>query len=157
METRSNAIDPQEVDKDFYSNDPYQHGDSDFGRESEGVGTNAYKDSTSGMDMDTENRNITVETREENRHEGNPALPTGETLGTGTMEWDVDAEAVARAHEKPRKTISDEAAKKFGEIAENPSDDALFHRADATYLEEGDHPGEGYDPHQMGYDKKEGE
>ncbi|OIN60053.1 hypothetical protein [Arsenicibacter rosenii] len=152
MENENKSFDPQDVDNEYYSKDPYQHGDSDYGRVSEGVGNNSYKSATSGMDMDTENQEYIAETREANKHEGNPALPTGETIATGTMEWDVDAEAVERGHNKPHPVISDEAAKKFSEIAENPSDDALFHRADATYLEQGDHPGEGYDPHHMGYD-----
>lgn len=151
MKNSKKTFDPQEVDKDFYSNNPYQHGDPDFGRESEGVGTNAYKDSASEVDIDS--RNYTTDPHDTNRHKGNPSLPTGKS--PGTMKWDVDAEAVVRAHEKPHKTISDEAARKFNEVAENPSDDALFHRSGATYLEDGDDPGKGYDPHHMGYDKNE--
>ena len=76
--------------------------------------------------------------------------PKAESLG-GFQEWDVDADAIS---EKPKgKMMSDDAAKKLSEVAENPSDDALLHRADATFLEEGDNPNEGYDPHNVGYSK----
>lgn len=144
----TSPFDPDKVDPEFYSKDPNQHGDSDYGRESEGVGTNVYKDSTSGMDMDTENRNITHDTREANLGEGRVGEPQGESLGT-SQEWDVNADAIP---EKPKgRMMSDEAARKLSEVAENPSDDALLHRADATYLEEGDNPNAGYDPHDKGY------
>lgn len=147
----TSPFDPEKVDPDFYSKDPNQHGTSDFGRESEGVGTNAYKDSTSGMDMDSENRQITHDTREANLGVGRAGEPHNQSLG-GTQEWDVDADAIS---EVPKgHMMSDEAASKLSEVAENPSDDALLHRADATYLEEGDNPNEGYDPHHVGYDDK---
>lgn len=144
----TSPFDPDKVDPEFYSNDPNQHGDSDYGRESEGVGTNAYKDSTSGMDMDTENRDITHDTREANLGEGRVGDPKGESLGTD-QEWDVDPKLVSKQSEG--RMMSDEAARKLSEVAENPSDDALLHRADATYLEEGDNPNAGYDPHDKGY------
>ena len=148
----TSPFDPDKVDPEFYSRDPQQHGDSDYGRESEGVGTNSYKDSTSGMDMDSENVAITKETREANYGTGRVGEPHNDSLG-GSQEWDVNADEVDK---KPTgKMMSDEAAKKLSEVAENPSDDALLHRADATYLEEGDNPGEGYDPHNIGYDGKE--
>jgi hypothetical protein len=143
----TSPFDPDKVDPEFYSKDPNQHGDSDYGRESEGVGTNQLG-ATSGMDMDTEHRNMTHDTRENNNGEGRVGDPKGESLG-GTQEWDVDADAIAEAPKG--HMMSDAAAKKLSEIAENPSDDALLHRADATYLEEGDSPGEGYDPHHVGY------
>ena len=143
----TSPFDPDKVDPEFYSKDPEQHGDSDYGRESGGVGTNEM--TTAGMDMDAENRNITHDTREANIEVGRFEDPATQSLGTH-QEWDVDADAIS---EKPKgKMMSDEAAKKLSEIAENPSDDALLHRADATYLEEGDDPNKGYDPHNKGYD-----
>ena len=60
----TSPYDPDKIDGDFYSKDPDQHGDSDFGTPSEGVGTNAYKDSTSGMDMEAGNAANTKATRE---------------------------------------------------------------------------------------------
>jgi len=150
----TSPFDPDKLDSDFYSKDPNQHGDSDFGTPSEGVGTNAYKDSTSGMDMETGNLETTKATREEHKFEGNQATPTGENYQT-SQEWDVNADTVAESAQPQKgKMMSDEAAKKLDEIAENPSDDALFHRADATYLEQGDNPNEGYDSHGQGYDDK---
>ncbi len=150
MPTKS-AFDPDNVDPHYYSKDPNQHGDSDYGRESDGVGNNAYKDSTSGMDMEVENRNYTATTREANLNEGNPDKPEGETYGTH-QEWDVDP---AQVNKQPTPhPISDESAKTLNETSDNPSDEALFKRADATYLEEGDNPNTGYDPHSKGYDKK---
>lgn len=150
----TSPFDPDKVDPEFYSHDPNQHGDSDYGRESEGVGTNAYKDSTSGMDMDTENQQMTQTTREANVGNSSVDTPRGESLGT-TQGWDVEPEAVA--DEPKGQMMSDEAADKLAKIAENPSDDALFHRGDATYLEEGDDPSQGYDPHNKGYDGKDKE
>ena len=150
----TSPFDPDKVDPEFYSKDPNQHGTSDYGRESEGVGTNVYKDSTSGMDMDNENMQVTHDVREANFGVGRFAEPKNESLG-GTQEWDVDADAIS---EQPKgEMMSDEAAKKLSEVAENPSDDALLHRADATYLEQGDDPNQGYDPHNKGYDAKDKE
>lgn len=148
----TSPFDPDKLDPEFYSHDPNQHGDSDYGRESEGVGTNAYKDSTSGMDMDTENMHQTHDTREANQGEGRVGDPHGSSLGS-TQEWDVNADAISEAPKG--HMMSDEAARKLSEVAENPSDDALLHRADATYLEEGDSPGDGYDPHSVGYKDKD--
>ena len=149
----TSPFDPDKAqDPDYYSKDPNQHGDSDYGRESGGVGTNEM--TTSGMDMDSENRNVTKETREANEDKGRFEEPKAESLG-GFQEWDVDADAIS---EKPKgRMMSDEAAKKLGEIAENPSDDALLHRADATLLEPGDDPNAGYDPHNVGYTGKDKE
>ena len=149
----TSPFDPDKVDPEFYSKDPRQHGDSDYGRESEGVGTNAYKDSTSGIDMDAGNMQATHDSREANVGENGVDAPKGEGLGTD-QEWDVNADAIKTDQRKGRM-MSDEAAKKLDEIAENPSDDALFHRGDATYLEPGDNPNEGYDPHNKGYDGKD--
>lgn len=150
----TSSFDPDKVDPEFYSKDPNQHGDSDYGRESEGVGTNAYHDSTSGVDMEAGNMQATRNTREANVGEHGVDAPKGESLGT-TQEWDVST-ASADGSERPKgQMMSDEAAKKLDEIAENPSDDALFHRSDATYLEAGDDPNQGYDPHNKGYDGKD--
>ena len=148
----TSPFDPDKLDPEYYSHDPNQHGDSDYGRVSEGVGTNAYKDSSSGMDMDTENMELTRDTREANLGEGRLGNPHGESFG-GTQEWDVNADAIS---DVPKgHMMSDDAARKLSEVAENPSDDALLHRADATYLEEGDNPNEGYDPHNVGYTGKD--
>lgn len=150
----TSPFDPDKVDPEFYSKDPNQHGTSDFGRESEGVGTNAYQDGTSGMDMESEHMHITQDAREANLGVGRVGEPHNESLG-GTQEWDVDADAIS---DQPKgQMMSDEAAKKLSEVAENPSDDALLHRGDATYLEQGDDPGAGYDPHNKGYDGKDKE
>lgn len=149
MATKS-QFDPENVDSEFYSTDPNQHGDSDYGRVSEGVGTNAYKDSTSGMDMDSQNMATTQATREANIGEGKPELPKGDNYG-GTQEWDVDPKAMQQGNEGG-KMMSDEAAQTLKNVSENPSDEALFKRHDATYLEAGDNPGQGYDPHNKGYD-----
>jgi hypothetical protein len=148
----TSPFDPDKVDPEFYSHDPEQHGDSDYGRESEGVGNNSYRDATSGLDMETENMHITKDTREANLGQGRVGEPQGESLG-GTQEWDVDPDAISDAPKG--HMMSDEAARKLGEVAENPSDDALLHRSDATYLEEGDKPGDGYDPHDVGYTGKD--
>ncbi len=156
MATKS-PFDPDQVDPEFYSKDPQQHGDSDFGRESEGVGTNTYKDSTSGMDMESSNRNETVASREQNTGVGSrDNVPAGESFDSGTQQWDVDPETI-KAGQQGGKLMSDEAAKKLEEIPQNPSDEALFVRADATYLKPNDNPNEGYDPHNKGYDSNKKE
>ncbi|MBC8156375.1 MAG: hypothetical protein H7Z72_26105 [Bacteroidetes bacterium] len=151
---KQSPYDPDAVDPAAYSHDPYQHGDSDFGDPSEGVGTNTFKDSTSGIDMDAENMQMTKATREANRHEGDVDSPEGESLGT-TQEWDVNPEAIQTDAPKG-KIMSDEAAEKLNQISDNPSDEALFKRADATYLEPTDDPNTGYDPHNKGYDSAPG-
>ena len=158
MATKS-PFDPEQVDPEFYSKNPQQHGDSDFGRESEGVGTNAYHDSTSGMDMESSNRNETVASREQNTGVGgSDNVPAGESFDSGTQQWDVNPETI-EAHQKNKgsKLISDEAGKKLDQIPQNPSDEALFGRADATYLKPNDNPNEGYDPHNKGYKNNEKE
>ena len=150
----TSPFDPDKVDSEFYSRDPNQHGTSDYGRESEGVGTNVYADASSGMDMDSENMHATHDAREANIGVGRVGEPKGESLG-GTQEWNVNTDAIS---EQPKgQMMSDDAAKKLSEVAENPSDDALLHRGDATYLEEGDDPNQGYDPHNAGYDGKDKE
>ncbi|RYC68812.1 MULTISPECIES: hypothetical protein [Spirosoma] len=152
----TSPFDPDKVDPEFYSNDPNQHGDSDFGRESEGVGTNTFSASTSGIDMEDENREETRESREANVNVGKAEEPKGESYGS-TQAWDVEADSVNDTDLPKGKMMSDEAGRKLDQVAENPSDDALFHRGDATYLEEGDDPSKGYDPHNKGYDGKDKE
>ena len=147
------AFDPDEVDPDFYSKNPAQQAKSDYGHESEGVGTNAYKDSTAGADMDTQNRDYVVNARAENEGDNNPDAPAGENVGT-YQEWDVDP-AQLNPTQQPRGMTEGEA-KKLEQLPDNPSDEALFHRADATYLEQTDNPNTQYDPHNAGYDGKEG-
>ncbi len=148
MATKS-QFDPENVDSEFYSTDPNQHGDSDYGRVSEGVGTNTYSDSTSGMDSDTENMITTQATRETNSQEEKQELPKNDNY-SGTQEWDVDPKAIEAGNEAGH-LMSDEAAAILKNVSENPSDEALFKRQDATYLEDGDDPSQGYDPHNKGY------
>ena len=150
----TSPFDPDKVDPEFYSKDPNQHGDSDYGRESEGVGTNQYKDSTSGMDMEAGNMQMTHDDREANVGEFGDNAPKGESLGT-SQEWEVNPAVVNDSDQPKGHMMSDEAADKLNQVAENPSDDALFHRGDATYLEDSDNPNEGYDPHNKGYDGKD--
>lgn len=152
MATQS-PFDPDNVDPEFYSKDPNQQGTSDYGRESEGVGNNTYKDSTSGQDMETENRNHVAETRAETFGNNNPDAPSGESVGT-YQEWDVDPNLL-NTNKQP-KGMSDEEAKHLESLPDNPSDEALFHRGDATYLEQNDDPTRQYDPHNAGYDGKAG-
>jgi hypothetical protein len=149
MATKS-QFDPENVDNEFYSDDPNQHGNSDYGRVSEGVGTNAFTSGTAGMDMERGNMRSTQTTRETNLGEGKPELPKGDSYGT-TQEWDVDPNVMQQG-EQGGKMMSDEAADKLSSVSENPSDEALFRRHDATYLEDGDDPNQGYDPHNKGYD-----
>lgn len=146
---KQSPFDPDAVDPTAYSHDPYQHGDSDYGDPSEGVGTNTFKDSTSGSDMDDVNMETTKNTREANKHEGGVDTPEGESLGT-TQEWDVNPDSVQTDAPKGKR-MSDEAGEKLNQISDNPSDEALFKRADATYLEQSDDPNTGYDPHSKGY------
>lgn len=152
MATKS-AFDPDQVDSDYYSKDPNQQGTSDYGHESEGVGTNAYKDSTAGADMDPANRDDVANTRAENWSDNNPDAPSGESVGT-YQEWDVNPDLLNP--DKPKRGLTEFEAQKLESISDNPSDEALFKRADATYLEQGDNPNVGYDPHNKGYDGKEG-
>lgn len=146
----TSPFDPDRVDPEFYSKDPNQHGDSDYGRESEGVGNAQYNSVTTKDRGDTSQEMGRV--REQNVNIGDPDLPEGESYG-GTQAWDVDADSIQT--EPKGRMMSDEAAAKLDEVAENPSDDALFHRSDATYLEQSDDPNKGYDPHGKGYDNRD--
>ena len=145
-------FDPDQVDPEFYSKDPNQHGTSDYGHESEGVGNNVYHDSTSGVDMDGQNRDETAAAKEKTKFDNNPDSPGGESVGT-YQEWDVDP---SQLNPKAARPMTDEEAKKLESLPDNPSDEALLHRADATYLEQGDDPNTQYDPHNEGYDNREG-
>ncbi|CCH55961.1 hypothetical protein BN8_05261 [Fibrisoma limi BUZ 3] len=146
----TSPFDPDNVDPEFYSQNPNQHGDSDYGRESEGVG-NAQYNSVTTKDRGETSEDMAVR-REQNVNVGDPDLPAGENYGV-TMEWDVNPESITT---QPKgHMMSDEASRKLDEVAENPSDDALFHRADATYLEQDDDPNQGYDPHNVGYSNNE--
>ncbi|GAB3489712.1 hypothetical protein GCM10027341_00440 [Spirosoma knui] len=147
----TSPFDPNKVDPEFYSQDPNQHGDSDFGRVSEGVGNAQYNSVTTNDRGETSEEMAHV--REANVNVGDPDLPEGESYG-GTQAWDVNADAIQTDQPKGQM-MSDEASRKLNEVAENPSDDALFHRGDATYLEDGDDPNQGYDPHNKGYDGKD--
>lgn len=149
MGNKTSAFDPEEVDPKFYSNDPYQHGSSDYGRVTEGTNLETFN-SVSGMDQDIENTELVAGLRERNLGEGHPETPKGESLDTD-QEWEVDPEAVDQGSHAHPKMISDEANSKLEDIADNPSDEALFHRHDATYLEQNDNPNDDYDPHKMGY------
>lgn len=148
----TSPFDPDKVDPEFYSHDPNQHGDSDYGRESEGVGNAQYNSVATNDRGETSQQMARV--REENVNIGDPDLPEGESYGV-TQAWDVDADTIAKSDKPKGHMMSDEAGRKLDQVAENPSDDALFHRADATYLEDGDNPNEGYDPHNKGYDGKD--
>ncbi|QJW88171.1 hypothetical protein HNV11_01630 [Spirosoma taeanense] len=148
----TSPFDPDKVDPEFYSHDPNQHGDSDYGRVSEGVG-NAQYGAVQTIDRGDTSQEM-AQVREENVNVGDPDLPAGESYG-GTQEWDVEPEAIPDPDVPKGHMMSEEAGRKLEQIADNPSDDALFHRGDATYLEEGDNPNEGYDPHNKGYDGKD--
>ena len=152
MATKS-PFDPDQVDPEFYSKDPNQHGTSDYGHESEGVGNNVYHDSTSGIDMDGQNQVDAALSKELTKDDNNPDAPGGESLGT-YQEWDIDPNQLNP--QSASRPMTDGEAKKLEALPDNPSDEALFHRADATYLEQGDNPNNQYDPHNKGYDSKEG-
>ncbi|MBO0937530.1 hypothetical protein J2I47_13315 [Fibrella sp. HMF5335] len=151
MATKS-PFDPDQVDSEFYSKDPNQHGTSDYGHESEGVGNNVYHDSTSGIDMDGQNMVDTAQSKIVTKDANNPDAPGGESAGT-YQEWDVDPDQL---NPKMARPMTESEAKKLESLPDNPSDEALLHRGDATYLEQGDNPNTQYDPHNQGYNNKEG-
>lgn len=151
MATQS-PFDPDKVDPEFYAHDPHREGTSDYGHESEGVGT-AQFNSRSGLDADTEIRDDVAATRAANWGQNRPDTPGGESVGTH-QEWDVNPELLNP--DKPQRGMTDAEASKLEQIADNPSDEALFHRGDATYLEQRDDPNQHYDPHNKGYDGKAG-
>lgn len=153
----TSPFDPDKVDPEFYSNNPNQHGSSDYGQESAGVSasiSDPNQASISQPDAATPDRNsgdISGAPMPASNGVGNSVSSTGEGSAS-VQEWDVPDEVKPRSE---GKMMSDEAADKLNSVAENPSDDALLHRADATYLEQGDNPNEGYDPHNKGYDGKD--
>ena len=103
--------------------------------------------------MDTENRDYVAGTRAETFGNNNPDAPSGESVGT-YQEWDVDPNLLNP--NKPQKGMTENEAKKLESLPDNPSDEALFHRGDATYLEQGDDPTHQYDPHNKGCNDKAG-
>jgi hypothetical protein len=120
------TFDPQARDESYYSKDPYQHGTSDYGKPSEGVGTGEMV--VSSADRGEVAHDISAD-REDYR--GNFENETRPDSHGSTQEWDVDPKVIAENR--------------------RASDEALFVRQGATYLEEGDKPSESYDPHHMGY------
>ncbi len=155
----TSPFDPDKIDPEFYSRDPNQHGSSDYGHESAGVSASVSDPDQANISQpnaatpDHNSGDVTSAPMPPNNGVGNSVSSTGENAAS-VQEWDVPEEV------KPRSEghmMSDEAAAKLSSVAENPSDDALLHRADATYLEQGDNPNEGYDPHNKGYDGKDKE
>lgn len=155
----TSPFDPDKIDSEFYSRDPNQHGSSDYGHESAGVSASVSDPDQANISQpnastpDHNSGDIANAPMPANDGVGNSVSSTGEDSAS-VQEWDVPEEV------KPRSEghmMSDEAAAKLDSVAENPSDDALLHRADATYLEQGDNPNEGYDPHNKGYDGKDKE
>jgi len=153
----TSPFDPDKVDPEFYSRDPNQHGNSSYGQESAGVSASisdpdqATVSQPNAATPDRNSGDVAGAPTPKSDGSGNSVSSTGEDSAS-VQEWDVPEEV------KPRSEghmMSDEAAEKLGSVAENPSDDALLHRADATYLEQGDNPNEGYDPHNKGYDGKD--
>lgn len=156
QEDTVNRHDPHARDPEFYSNDPYQHGTSDYGRPSEGTNIET-TNSVSGMDQSVENTELVREMRENNKF--NAEREAGPDNYGGTQEWDVDPNAIQQSREDAaREPVSTESGlpSSVEGLPDNPSDEALFVRKDATYLEEGDDPQrDGYDPHHVGYDDKD--
>jgi hypothetical protein len=152
MATQS-PFDPDNVDPEFYAHNPHNEQKSDYDQESEGVGNNTHNSSTSGADMEGQNRDYVTTSKEENFGTNHPAAPSGESLGTHQA-WDINPDLLNP--DKEPKGMTDAEAKKLESLPDNPSDEALFHRGDATYLEQGDDPTQSYDPHNKGYDSKAG-
>lgn len=155
----TSPFDPDKIDSEFYSRDPNQHGSSDYGQESAGVSASVSDPERGNLSQVNDSTpedgtgDVINAPMPASNGVGNSVSSTGEDSAS-VQEWDVP-ESV-----KPRSEghmMSDEAAEKLSSVAENPSDDALLHRADATYLEQGDNPNEGYDPHNKGYDGKDKE
>ncbi|WP_234735760.1 hypothetical protein [Tellurirhabdus bombi] len=153
-ENTPSAFDPDNKAPEFYSKDPYQHGISDFGAPSEGVGVGTFN-SVQPKDQGSESQRTSASKDENAANHEREAGP--DNHGT-TQEWDVDPQAIENsrrdAANQPANTDSGWPSSIEG-IPDNPSDEALFNRQGATYLEEGDNPKEGYDPHHMGYDNKD--
>lgn len=143
------TFDPQTRDESYYSKDPYQHGTSDYGKPSEGVGTGEMV--VSSAERGDVAYDIS-EDREENR--GSHQQEVRPDSHGSTQEWEVNPEVIAEnrqdAANAPDSVASGLPSSVEG-LPDNPSDEALFVRKGATYLEEGDKPSENYDPHHMGY------
>ncbi|MFD1142055.1 hypothetical protein ACFQ4C_13095 [Larkinella insperata] len=143
-------FDPQARDDKYYSGNPYQHGTSDYGKPSEGVGNEAT--TTTPTDRGQTAYDLTVD-REE-KYRGSHQQESRPDSHGSFQEWDVDPNVIAQnrqdAANAPDSVESGLPSSVEG-LPDNPSDEALFNRQGATYLEEGDNPSKGYDPHQMGY------
>ena len=143
------AFDPQARDDEYYSKNPYQHGTSDYGKPSEGVGTGEMV--VSSAERGEVAHDISAD-REDNR--GSHQQETRPDSHGSTQEWDVDPNVIAKnrrdAANAPDSVESGLPSSVEG-LPDNPSDEALFVRKGATLLEEGDKPSESYDPHHVGY------
>ncbi|WP_460635227.1 hypothetical protein [Larkinella harenae] len=143
------SFDPQARDDKYYSHDPYQHGTSDYGKPSEGVGTGQGRVNSNDQ-SDTTNELV----GDAEQFRGNHERETRPDSHGSFQEWDVDPNVIAQnrqdAANAPDNVESGLPSSVEG-LPDNPSDEALFNRQGATYLEEGDKPSEGYDPHHMGY------
>ena len=142
-------FDPQARDDKYYSQNPYQHGTSDYGKPSEGVGTGEQVvTSAERSDLAHDISADREEYRGSHQHEVRP-----DSHGS-FQEWDVDPNVIAQnrrdAANAPDSVESGLPSSLEG-LPDNPSDEALFVRKGATYLEEDDKPSESYDPHNMGY------
>lgn len=150
-ETNDNQekFDPQARDDSYYSTNPYQHGTSDYGNPSEGVGTGegrvtANDQSETTYDLRTAGEAVGGSHGPENRPDSHGSF----------QEWDVDPNVIAQNRQDAATApdnIESGLPSSIEGLPDNPSDEALFNRQGATYLEEGDTPAEGYDPHQVGY------
>jgi len=148
-------FDPQARDSSYYSNDPYQHGDSDYGAPSQGVGAGEYP--VQGIDASDEQ---SVTSSQKDNYRVNDERESGpDNVGTD-QEWDVDPAAIERSRHNSANApehVSSGLPSSVEGIPDNPSDEALFNRKGATYLEQNDNPGQSYDPHHVGYDDKDKE
>ncbi|MFC5409240.1 hypothetical protein ACFPMF_07980 [Larkinella bovis] len=143
------TFDPQARDDTYYSTNPYQHGTSDYGKPSEGVGTGEGRVTANDQSETThELVGNAEEFRGSHQHETRP-----DSHGS-FQEWDVDPHVIAQnRHDAATAPDSVESGlpSSLEGLPDNPSDEALFVRKGATMLEEGDDPSESYDPHHMGY------
>ncbi|GAB3910124.1 hypothetical protein GCM10028803_49300 [Larkinella knui] len=153
------TFDPQARDDQYYSKNPYQHGTSDYGKPSEGVGTGEMVVSS---DERGEIAHDISADREDNYRGSHQEETRPDTHGS-TQEWDVDPTVIAKNRQDAASApghVESGLPSSIEGLPDNPSDEALFNRKGATYLEQDDKPAENYDPHHMGYgngddDKKE--
>ena len=153
MDTNENenqeTFNPQARDESYYSKNPYQHGTSDYGKPSEGVGTGEMV--VPSADGGEVAHDISAD-REDNR--GSHQQETRPDSHGSTQEWDVDPNVIAENRQDAANapdSVESGLPSSIEGLPDNPSDEALFVRKGATYLEEGDKPSESYDPHHMGY------